>query len=155
MWVECFNNYEVSDDGRIRNNRTKRELKQFVGRDGYARAQFAGKTRLIHRVVAEAFLEEVSGKEFVNHIDGNKQNNCVSNLEWCTFGENLVHAYRCGLKSVAKENNPRCKLTSDDVDYIKQNYKRGDVNYGAKALARKFGVAHQTICAVVWGQNWK
>lgn len=155
MWAECFDNYEVSDDGRIRNIRSQRELKQFVGKDGYMRAQFAGKTRLIHRVVAEAFLKEVSGKEFVNHIDGNKRNNCVSNLEWCTCSENLAHSYRCGLRSVAKEDNPRSKLTSGDVDYIKQNYKKGDTNYGAKALARKFGVAHQTICAVVWGQNWK
>ena len=52
-------------------------------------------------------------------------------------------------------NNARCKLSEDDVSYIKKHYIRGDKKYGAKALAEKFGVAHQTVCAVVSGQNWR
>lgn len=52
--------------------------------------------RHVHRLVAEAFLPLVAGQE-VNHIDGNKLNNCVSNLEWCTRAENMAHAWDSGL----------------------------------------------------------
>lgn len=52
----------------------------------------------IHRLVAKTFLSNPLNKEYVNHKDGNKQNNCVSNLEWCTPSENNYHAFQTGLK---------------------------------------------------------
>lgn len=52
MWVKYDDNYEVSYDGHIRNSRTKRILHEYVGKDGYLRTQFAGKTRLIQRAIA-------------------------------------------------------------------------------------------------------
>lgn len=57
-----------------------------------------GKKRFtVHRLVALAFIENPSNKDEVNHIDGNKLNNCYKNLEWCTKSENTLHAYRTGL----------------------------------------------------------
>ena len=155
-WTKTLEDYEVSDDGRIRNIHNKREIKQFVGKDGYLRTQIDGKTRLVHRVVAKAYIPEDPEREFVNHKDGNKQNNHVDNLEWTTRTENIRHAYQHGLyPSRSGTANGRCKLTDDQVDFIRENYIRGDKEYGARAMAAKFGVAHQTICAVVTGQNWK
>lgn len=155
-WTKTLEDYEVSDDGRIRNIHNKREIKQFVGKDGYLRTQIAGKTRLVHRVIAKAYITEDPDREFVNHKDGNKQNNHVDNLEWSTKSENLRHAYQHNLKrNPVGTLNGRCKLTDEQVDFIRNNYVRGDKEYGAKAMAAKFGVAHQTICAVVTGQNWK
>ena len=154
-WTSISDKYEASRDGHIRNKKTKRVLKEFVGKDGYLRTQFDDKTRTVHRVIASAFIPRDPKREFVNHIDGNKQNNHINNLEWCTRSENLKHAYEHGLKSSAGIKNSRNKLSLDDVRYIKENYKARDPEFGAAALSKRFSVAHQTICAVVYGQNWK
>lgn len=156
-WRKILNDqYEVSDDGRIRNAKTKREIKQFVGKDGYLRTQVAGKTRLTHRLIGSAFLPKDPERDFINHKDGNKQNNNVSNLEWVTRSENEHHAYITGLRErPIGEKNPRCILSMDQVKFIKTHYIPRDRNYGAKALAKRFDVAQQTICAVASGQNWK
>lgn len=154
MWISISDKYEASDAGQIRNKKTGRVLRQFVGKDGYMRTQFDGKTRTVHRVIATGFVPAESGKDFVNHKDGNKLNNSAQNLEWCTRSENIKHAFSHGLKTTAGERNPRAKLNSGDVEYIKENYRRGDKEYGANSLAKKFGVARQTICAAVSGQNW-
>ena len=155
MWEKYSEKYEVSTDGHIRNAKTKRVLREFPGKDQYLRIQFDGKTRLVHRAIAEAFIPNPNNLPEVNHKDGNKANNSVGNLEWCTRNENLQHAYIHGLRTAKGTNNARCKLSEDDVSYIKKYYIRGDKKYGAKALAARFGVAHQTICAVISGQNWR
>lgn len=155
MWHKIYNNYEASDSGLIRNSKTHRILKQFKGKDGYYRAQFNGKTRLIHREIAKAFLDKIDGKDYVNHKDGDKSNNSVNNLEWCTSSENQVHAYTNHLKTMKGTNNSRAKLTEDDVKFIKSHYIPRDNIYGGKALAKKYNVSRQTICAVAHEQNWK
>lgn len=155
MWVSISEKHEVSNFGEIRNKATGKILKQFKGKDGYLRIQLDRRTQTVHRVVAKAFCLKTPGKDFVNHIDGNKKNNSADNLEWCTRSENIKHAYTHGLIVPAiGEQNGRSKLKSTDVKFIKDNYKKGDSKYGAKALAAKYNVAHQTICAVVHGQNW-
>lgn len=149
--------YEVSNLGKVRNGETKHILHQFIGKDGYCRTQLAGvinKTVTIHRLVAKAFIPKIEGKTFVNHIDGNKQNNTVENLEWCTRSENMKHAYKHNLKTSVGIKNGRNKLSCEAVSFIREHYIPRNQNYGAKALGKKFGVAHQTICAVVSGQNW-
>lgn len=156
MWIDISDSYEASTDGHIRNKKTKRVLREFVGKDGYLRTQFDGKTRTVHRTIALAFLPKESGKDFVNHIDGDKQNNSVSNLEWCTREENVQHAYSLGLKKPQPgTRNGRCKLSLEQAAYILEHYCPRDEKCGAKALGELFGVAPQTISAVVSGQNWQ
>ena len=155
MWKKYSENYEASTDGHIRNSKTKHVLHEFKSKDGYLRTQLGGKTRLVHRVIAQTFIENPRQLPEVNHIDGCKTNNAVSNLEYCSRSDNLRHAYINDLRNAKRTNNSRCKLSEDDVAYIKNNYSRGDKVYGAKALSKRFGVACQTICAVVSGQNWK
>lgn len=154
MWKAYSEKYEASTDGHIRNIKTKRVLKEFPGKDGYLRTQFDGKTKLVHRVIAKTFIANPSNLPEINHISGHKKDNSVDNLEWCTRSDNLRHAYSFNLRNAKRTNNARCKLSEEDVNYIKEHYIKGDAQYGGLALAKKFGVAHQTICAVISGQNW-
>lgn len=94
--------YKISNIGRIKNNNTNKILKPTLDSNGYKRIKLLGHTKRVSRLVAEAFLEKPDNvnKNQINHIDGNKKNNSVYNLEWCTQSENIKHAYHEGL------NNP-------------------------------------------------
>lgn len=73
-------------------------LKHITDTDGYAIVSLSGQEKQmlkkVHRLVANAFIPKIEGKDIVNHKDGNKKNNVVSNLEWCTPKENTIHCYR-------------------------------------------------------------
>ena len=86
----------VSNFGRIMRAETQHIYPVFINHEGYAYCSMCdnGKSFVArcHREVAKAFVPNPDGKEQVNHKDGNKLNNCVENLEWCTAKENVVHA---------------------------------------------------------------
>ena len=86
--------YAISKSGVVYNTNTHRALKPQKLANGYLGVTIQGKTYTIHRIVAKAYIPNPNSKPCVNHIDGNKTNNCVSNLEWCSYSENLIHAYR-------------------------------------------------------------
>jgi len=95
--------YQVSNLGRVKSLYQKKEkiLKKCFTIDFYHRVNLCNKGKnknfRVHRLVAEAFIPNINQKETVNHIDGNKQNNNVNNLEWATRKEQTEHALRTGL----------------------------------------------------------
>lgn len=104
-------NYEVNNHGQVRNKRTDKILKPQLNREGgYLRVSIEGTRYYVHRLVADAFFDGEHSKIDVNHIDGNHQNNDLTNLEWCSRKENLQHAYINGLKYPTVVRVVRCKF---------------------------------------------
>lgn len=104
----------------------------------------------VHVLVAQAFIPNPFNKPEVNHIDGNKDNNTVWNLEWNTYSENNFHAFKTGLnKSHAG------KLTDDQVCDILENCVPGDEEKGFGAFARKFGVSTNVISNAYYRITYK
>ena len=86
--------YQITDEGQVYSLYSKKYLKPRKDKDGYLQVNlYKDKkqyTKKIHRLVAEAFLDNSDNKKEVNHIDCQRDNNCVSNLEWVTRRENII-----------------------------------------------------------------
>ncbi len=94
--------YAISNKGQIINVKNGKKLKTKVNKNGYLEVQLSTngirKNYRIHRLVGIMFIEKVDNKPYINHKDGNKLNNEVNNLEWCTAKENDNHARQTKLK---------------------------------------------------------
>jgi hypothetical protein len=117
--IKKYPNYFVTEEGLIFSSKTNKFLKFSYDQQGYQRVclyvgNCKNKTIKVHRLVAETFIENVENKKDVNHIDGNKTNNNISNLEWCTRSENIKHAFKNGLKIV----------TQNQIDGVKKRFSK-------------------------------
>lgn len=149
--IHC-DKYSVTKEGLVKGPRGF--LKGQVDRGGYLRVQLwiegTRHYRSVHRLVAENFIDNPEGKTEVNHIDGDKSNNRVENLEWVTRCENMSHAVSTGLRRVG-EKSPVAKISDADVDYIRRNIVRGCPSFGVKALARKFSISTRYLNMILKG----
>lgn len=113
------NKYQISNFGNVKsvnylNTKKPRVLVPIKHHLGYLLVHLGfNKIKMVHTLVAESFIPNPEGKKYVNHIDGNKQNNNVRNLEWVTSKENMNHAIRTGLRNPHKNNHPRGSDTSN------------------------------------------
>ena len=150
--------YLISKRGDVYSVRNKKIIKPFIS-NNYKQVELNlnGKAtkHLVHRLVAQTYIPNPNNLPCVNHKDGNKTNNDVSNLEWCSYSENMQHASVTGLLHTKGSDNPASKLTEDEVKYIRSVYKKGDKEYGSSALGRKFGVDHKAIWSIVNGVTWR
>ena len=103
--IEGYSNYEISCLGQVRNINTGYILKPFSSGAGYLAVNLNGKKKLVHRLVAKAFIPNPENFPQVNHKDENKHNNIVYNLEWCTQSYNNSYGFR--LQKIAKANKNR------------------------------------------------
>lgn len=134
MWrqVDGFPDYLISSEGVVKSYRRTKEriMKYKVNSDGYQAVKLCSDEKVslisVHRLVAMAFIPNPENKPEVNHIDGDKKNNHVDNLEWCTRSENMVHCFR---KLVQKPINygKRGSLSKLSKRIYQLDPKTGDV----------------------------
>lgn len=141
--------FSVSNLGNVLSKRTNKLLKQHLNKQGRLSiaTKIGGRGGLnlcfkVHRLVATAFISNPENKPTVNHIDGDKTNNCASNLEWATYSENMQHAWANGL--IVHKTGPTA-LSKAQILFIKEKYIPYSRQYGSRALSRIMGVAHTTI----------
>jgi hypothetical protein len=115
-----------------------------------------GKRRMfkVHRLVMETFNPIENSQNFqINHIDGNKHNNNIHNLEWCTRSENLLHAFKTGLEEKpVGEKNPSNKLTEKEVEEICSLLEKKELSY--QKIADRYNVSKGTISHIKNRRNW-
>ena len=146
--------YKVTSDGKVYSVRSKIFLKPRIKEEyetlkltvNYKRKSFS-----VHRLVAAAFLENDLELETVNHKDGNKLNNHVSNLEWCSRPDNIKHAYRTNL--MARGTQRKSKLTEDDVREIRFLTSQGTLTY--KEIADRYNICAHTAWTVGTKRKWR
>lgn len=163
--------YEVSSIGRVRSldhmvlgryggfvRKPGKVLRLKVEKTGYHRVCLRRPghafSATVHRLVAETFIPNQDGLPVVNHKDGDKVNNCVENLEWCTYKQNSIHAIQNSLYEHSRgESVCGAKLTESDVISVRNLYADGLLSQ--KAIADQFGIGQDAISLIVNRKRWK
>lgn len=164
--------YQISNLGKVKSLARKRYcghkyskpqlrkgriLKQHYDYLGYKRVRLSKnqktKTLTLHRLLAINFIENPYNKPNINHIDGDKSNNDLNNLEWCTQKENVQHSYELGLSKARKgEDNNKSKLKVKDVKEIRRLHKQ---KMTQTDIAKMFDVSIANISEIVNFKTWK
>ena len=140
----------------------ERVLKSKISRGGYETVHLrTGKESWpsVHRLVASAFIPNLENKPTVNHIDGIKLNNNLTNLEWATESEQMIHAISTGLYTppVIKdytrygEDAHSCKIKQEDVEIIKSMRKQGRTY---KYISEQFNIGISQTFRICKNQSW-
>lgn len=142
----------ISNLGNVKpRNKMLTKRKRRIRTHGYEEIQSqvnkVRKSYLVHRLVALAFIPNPENKLEVNHIDGDKLNNNVDNLEWCTSSENTRHAFRIGLMKGVK-NIRSAKITREDADIIRLSNKTNVL------LAKLYNISTTSIHNIKKGKTW-
>lgn len=163
--------YYVTTDGKIysminnagNSRTTPYQLTTIIGRDGYHWVGLKGSNKKmckVHRLVAQTFIDNPNNLPVVNHIDGNKLNNHVSNLEWCTHQDNTKHAHANGLVSVKHgEAHPNSKLQDSDtiqlISLILQGYTNDELAEMFNLHSRYISlIRHKRRQQAIWDKHF-
>lgn len=147
-------NYYITDDGKVWSEKTNRFLSTHLDKDGYVKVRlvsFDGRhTYSVHRLLLENFKPiDNMDKLQVNHIDGDKTNNHLSNLEWTTCKENIYHAIKNDLRA---KINGAAKITPEQAIEIYRRANNGERNVD---LAKEFGLTADHIGRIKSKKLWK
>lgn len=149
--------YYVSPDGTIYGPKGI-SLKHRQNQDGYAVVTLGKsdkrRAQSVHRIVAELFLPNPLGLPEVDHLDGNRMNPTVQNLEWVTRQENIRRAHERGNYNgrYLGERNPKANLNAEIVMQLRSEYQSGTT---VMELHKKYGYPYNTIGNAVRGITWK
>lgn len=139
--ISGYERYAVSNFGRVRNNASGKILSARKGGIKYENPTVLH----VHRLVAEAFLPVIEGKNCVNHIDGDKANNHLNNLEWVTNKENTAHAIQNGLMNPNySEMNRRSRKASNaahNTESYREKMQKINQNLGRTKVVQQIDIA--------------
>lgn len=139
--------YLVSNYGRIK-GKTKEFLKLSKSSSGYLISTIG----LVHRVVYETFNGDILNGNEINHLDRNKENNHINNLESVTKSENQKHRYRNSIECISGEKNPMSFLMEKDILSIYEMFRNGISNY---EIAEKYNIHDRYVSCIRSGKRWK
>lgn len=155
--------YTISNFGKVKSiirkwHQREHILKPIRGNCGYLRFNISKngiiKNLYLHHLVALNFIGQRPKGYQVNHKDGVKLNNCVSNLEYITKSENAIHAYKLGLrKPTAGTANGMSNLSEKQIITIRNKYKNKNITQ--KILAIEYKTTQSNISLIVRKENWK
>jgi hypothetical protein len=156
--IDDFPGYLATEDGRIYSTKSQKYLRPKIQNSGYGRVCLCRSggcyTKLVHRLVAAAYIDNPLGLREVNHIDGIKANNAARNLEWVNKSQNTKHSYDIGLresqrKAISCANVDRCS-----VPIIGTKVSDGTVvTFGSMSAAGRSGFSHSKISLCVSGKR--
>jgi DNA-binding XRE family transcriptional regulator len=172
IWKQVpeYPDYEASSLGNIRSldkivpkwnapfyrKRKGKILKKSIGTNGYYYISMykdkKQKSFKVARVIAQTFLNNPRNLPEVNHINSNRTDDRVQNLEWCNRSQNMKHAFDKGFACQKGEKNGYSKLSKKEVIEIKRLHSIGD--YKQKELAKIFNISKTTIHNVIKGKTW-
>lgn len=149
--------YTISDSGEVFTSYNKngvKKLKQYLRSNGYFQVTLVKDKKFyyksIHRLVAMTYLDNKENKPHVNHIDGNKLNNKVCNLEWCTRSENMQHSYCMGLSKTVSVK--QCDIATKKII---RNFKSiAEAQRATKILSQNIGRCCRGISTSAGGFYW-
>ena len=148
--------YEISITGIVRNKKTKYIKSQYVGTTGYYMVSISKNNKSnahrVHRLLANCFIPNPNLYKEVNHVDGNKLNNELSNLEWTDHLGNMRHAFSTGLINNTGVNNGMVKLNENSVLEIKKLLKQGLTQ---QKIASMFNVSRSAVLSIHLNRTWK
>jgi len=153
--VKDYPEIEISKCGIIRRKKNNSIKSQYLNDAGYYMITLSRNNKSnplrVHRLLAKTFIPNPKNYATVNHIDGVKTNNSLSNLEWLSHKENVRHAFRIGLVNNTGENNGKSVLTKQQVLEIKK--MKGKLSQ--QKIAELFPVSRSTIQGIFNGRLWQ
>lgn len=154
---KIFEGYYITEDGRIWSSKSNKFIAQRISPKGYYVVNLSinkhCKTYQVHNLIAIAFIPNPNNYNVINHKDGNKLNNNINNLEWCTQKYNMQHAFKNNLINVAKGiRTKNGHFNEKDINNIRLLRQQGLSQY---SIAKKYNVTKEAIQQILSGNTYK